>query len=70
MMFFEKTLDRQMLKRPGQIKFCTKCVVSNQRPRITFDDHGVCSACRYAQEKYYVIDWDEREKMLRDLLGV
>jgi len=67
-MLFNKTLDKQLRNRPEEIKFCTKCVVSNQRPRITFDKDGVCSACNYAYQKHNVIDWDEREKMLIKLL--
>jgi len=67
-MLFEKTLDRQLEKRPKEVKFCKKCVVSSQRPRITFDENGVCSACRYAYEKHTVINWEEREKVLIDLL--
>lgn len=41
--------------------------MSNQRPRITFDEHGVCSACNYAEYKRNEIDWSEREKELVDL---
>lgn len=67
-MLFGKTLDRQLGNRPKETRFCTKCVVSSQRPRITFDEHGVCSACRYAHEKHHVIDWAERERQLLDLL--
>jgi len=67
-MLLGKTLDRQLGKGPKEVKFCAKCVVSNQRPRITFDENGVCSACNYAYEKHNLIDWDEREKMLIDLL--
>ncbi|MEK7218549.1 MAG: N-acetyl sugar amidotransferase, partial [Patescibacteria group bacterium] len=40
--------------------------ISNQRPRITFDGEGVCSACRYAEYKRQV-DWAAREKELREL---
>ena len=52
---------------PSKVKFCKKCVVSNQRPStvvetassiknqrkptIEFDDKGVCSACRFAEKK-------------------
>ena len=32
-----------------------------------FDDEGVCSACRFAQEKNHVVDWAERERELREL---
>jgi len=47
--------------------YCTKCVVSNQRPRITFDERGVCSACQHAERKK-AINWDERENELHKLL--
>lgn len=67
---------------PAQVEFCRKCVISNQRPNsiqefkvqaetprqtIHFDSEGVCDACRYAEKKDK-IDWNEREKELKDLL--
>lgn len=67
-MLFNKTLDRQLEKRPKEVKYCSKCVVSNQRPRITFDENGVCSACNYAYLKHNVIDWKKRDQMLSELL--
>lgn len=68
-MLFRKTLDKQLGRLPKETRFCKSCVVSNQRPRITFDENGVCSACRYAYLKHNTIDWKEREKMLVDLLN-
>lgn len=64
----EKIIEKQMNAQPETVKFCKKCVISNQRPRIVFDREGVCSACRYAEEKRNVIDWSVREKELTDLL--
>src|SRR5438093_2935541 len=67
---------------PAEVRFCKKCVISNQRPNstvefghtplskketISFDADGVCDACRYAELKRTVISWDEREYELRDL---
>ena len=52
---------------PKNVQFCKKCTISNQRPRITFDDFGVCSACNFAEYKRTKIDWDNREKELIDL---
>lgn len=49
---------------PLEVRFCRKCTVSNQRPRITFDENGVCSACNYAEFKRHKISWEEREKEL------
>ena len=45
------------------IRFCTRCTISSMRPRITFDDEGVCSACRFAERKAYT-DWAAREREL------
>ncbi len=67
---------------PREVVFCKKCVVSNQRPNtsneykhtretqkeaITFDKDGVCDACKYAEIKNHAIDWDIREKELKEL---
>lgn len=54
--------------RPDEITYCTRCVVSNQRPRISFDEAGVCSACQHAERKRTEIDWAERDEELRGLL--
>ena len=61
-----------------EVKFCKKCVISNQRPNstiefknnpkekkktINFDENGICDACNYAERKKQ-IDWNERNKSL------
>ena len=61
-----ETIDAQ-LNEIKPVQFCKKCVISNQRPRIVFDEDGVCSACRYAEVKKS-IDWNERERQLISLL--
>jgi len=61
------SLDRQFEELPKEIKFCKNCVVSNQRPRTLFNAKGICSACVWAFEKDYAIDWSLREKELKDL---
>ena len=63
---------------PAEVKFCKKCVISNQRPNsaieyqhtknskkatINFDEEGICDACRVAEDKKK-INWKEREKEL------
>lgn len=52
---------------PEEVKYCKKCVISNQRPRITFDEDGVCSACNFAEMKREKFDWDAREEELMAL---
>ena len=60
------SLDEQV--GPKEVKFCVRCVVSNQRPRIVFNEDGVCSACLYAERKKAGIDWRERAHELRTIL--
>lgn len=62
-------LDRQLATQPQEVQFCTRCVVSNQRPRIKFDQEGVCSACRFMDHQYYGVDWPARERELELLLS-
>lgn len=52
---------------PRKVKFCKKCTMSNQRPRITFDERGICSACNFAEFKRTGVDWRAREIELVDL---
>ena len=64
---------------PDSVVYCKKCVISNQRPSSTvefrhqkndkketifFDEHGVCSACRFQETKNNSIDWATREQEL------
>lgn len=64
---------------PLDVQFCTRCVISNQRPSsavewqttpdtakqtIRFDSEGVCDACRFAERKHKEIDWAQREQEL------
>ncbi len=57
----------QKYNLPQPVRFCRRCVVSNQRPRIRFDEEGVCGACRYAEYKRTHVDWKQRERELKDL---
>ncbi len=49
----------------AQIKYCKTCLMSSARPRIGFDDEGVCNACRTAESKAG-IDWDKRRQEFFD----
>lgn len=52
---------------PNDIKFCRRCVNSNQRPRLEFDEDGICSACHFSDYKNNKIDWKSREQELEDV---
>ncbi len=55
---------------PQEVKFCKKCTMSNQRPRISFDERGVCSACNFARYKQTNVDWEKREQELVQLCDI
>jgi len=46
----EAGFEHQIQRQPKEVFFCTRCVQSSQRPLLTFDAEGVCSACRYMEE--------------------
>lgn len=62
-------LERQFTELPSEVKFCKKCVMSNQRPRISFDKEGICGPCNYTEmKKNNEIDYLDRKKELEILL--
>ncbi len=48
------------------MKFCTKCIMPDTRPHISFNKEGVCIACQN-NEKKKSVDWDARYKELEVL---
>jgi len=63
----QESVDRQLENQPREVIFCRRCVLSNQRPRLTIDAEGICSACRYAERKEREIDWAARDQELRSI---
>ncbi len=51
----------------GKLVYCKKCVIPNSRPKIDFDEEGICGGCRGAMEKAHEIDWVKRESELKEL---
>ena len=64
----KKKFERQIPELPKTVEFCKKCVMSNQRPRISFDREGICTGCRNSEFYKDSVDWEERERELVDLL--
>ncbi|MBW2003485.1 MAG: N-acetyl sugar amidotransferase [Deltaproteobacteria bacterium] len=50
------------------MKYCKRCLQINTRPRIRFDDEGVCFACRCQEKIDHEIDWEKRKKELRKIV--
>jgi len=55
------------------MRYCTKCVMPDTRPGITFDSHGVCSACQsYENRKNtdYTARFEEFKKLCDKYRGM
>ena len=63
----QSKLEQQVDLVPKEVKWCKKCLISNQRPRIIFDKNGVCSACKHSEYKNQ-INWKKRNDELMRLL--
>jgi N-acetyl sugar amidotransferase len=48
------------------VRYCKTCIMPDSRPRIVFDESGVCNACRQAEAKTR-IDWEARYAELVEL---
>jgi len=48
------------------MRFCTKCIMPDTRPGITFNKDGVCIACQNNEKKKFT-NWDERYEELKQL---
>ena len=66
---------------PVQVKFCTKCTYSNQRPvaavefknkdlkeAVILDERGVCAGCIEHENKWELYDYEARQKELEIIL--
>lgn len=50
----------------SELIYCTKCLNPHTRPRITFNEDGVCNAC-VTQARKKITDWDNRWEALKEL---
>lgn len=48
------------------MQYCTRCLNVSTRPRITFNEEGLCNACRWHDMKQ-ITDWEERQTDLRGI---
>lgn len=48
--------------------YCTRCVLPDSKPDLTFDAEGVCNACRNFELRE-TLDWDARAKELEAILA-
>ena len=66
---------------PSEVRYCSVCVMSNQRPSSTVEfknvdkkqglsirNDGICDACKYHHRKWNVFDYEARQKILLEVL--
>ena len=51
-------------KKIKDLSWCTNCVMMSTRPRMTFNEDGLCNACQWSFEKNKKINWSVRKKAL------
>lgn len=49
------------------IRYCTRCCFPETMDGVSFDEFGVCTACRSSEEKMH-IDWEVRERQFSKIL--
>lgn len=61
-------MNKLKTKREGDDRmiYCKKCVMPATRPGISFDEEGVCQACRVEEQKNRIA-WDDRIEELKKL---
>ena len=50
------------------LTYCVRCVMPHTKPDLHIDEEGVCSACRFIEQRH-AIDWNRRQQELMDLLN-
>jgi N-acetyl sugar amidotransferase len=55
---------------PDNIVICKNCLMPSSRPRIRFNEEGICNACQWTEEKKDSIDWESRWKELEELCAI
>jgi len=49
------------------MRYCKRCLTPSTRPRLVFNEDGVCNACLHAEAKQTLVDWDARLNELEEI---
>lgn len=52
-----------------KLNYCKKCLFPETKPDLSFDEKGVCSACKEAKQKDKNIDWDQRKIEFEEIIN-
>jgi len=51
------------------MRYCKKCLMPDSRPRVEFDENGICNACNYSEfKKNRDINWETRHSEFEQML--
>ena len=50
------------------MKYCKKCLQTDTRPGIKFDNNGICPACNY-HESLKSVNWEERKTEINEIVS-
>lgn len=50
------------------IRYCRKCLMPSTRPRIVFNENGVCNGCLYNMSRKEIQDWESRKAELTKII--
>src|SRR5690606_26684389 len=58
----------EALKRPDpMIRYCTRCLLPDTKPDLSFNENGVCNACTNYENRA-AVDWQARRRELEAIL--
>ena len=50
-----------------KMRYCKRCLQPDTRPGVFFSEDGVCGACLWEEQKNKDVDWEAREKELKEI---
>ena len=51
------------------MKYCKKCLTTDLRPNASFDEHGVCIACRYSGSKSFKSSKVKLDELIKRIIN-
>jgi N-acetyl sugar amidotransferase len=64
----ERIKDRRKMSGTSSLRRCAQCLLPETYETIEYDEAGVCNVCRSSAYKRQGIDWDERKRLLDQLI--
>jgi N-acetyl sugar amidotransferase len=62
---WSKKFKKDKLLYQDKLQYCTRCCLPETMEGITFDEFGVCTACRSSEEKMHINWRDKQSKLIK-----